>query len=241
MFRSSNPVLRTETFVGAQGEGQMTINGTINKTGFLLLLAMVSASFIWSTATTNVASAQGWMMLGVFGGFICAIICSFVPRLSPVLAPLYAVLEGLFLGGVSVAYNQYYPGIIYQAVLATFGVMMVMLFLYWSRIVKVSNRFMLGVVAATGGLAFIYFVALIMSFFGINMGIWGNGPVGLVFSIIAVTLASFNLLIDFFFIESVSRQSAPKYMEWYGAFSLMVTLVWLYLSILRLLSRLNRN
>lgn len=241
MFRTGNPVLRSDRFSAAEGEGQMTINGTINKTGFLLLLAMVSASYVWSVALNNQNAAQGWMMAGVVGGFICAIICSFNPKSSPLMSPVYALLEGLFLGGISAMYNKAYPGIVFQAVLGTFGVMLAMLFVYRAGIIKVNNKFIIGVTAATGGICLMYLFGFILSLFGINLGIFGNGLMGIGFSVLIVGIASLNLVVDFFFIDDMSKRNAPKYMEWYGAFSLMVTLVWLYLSILRLLGKLNRN
>jgi len=241
MFRTGNPVLRRESFRAAEGSGQMTINGTINKTGFLLLLAIATASYVWSIALNNPQAAQGWMLLGVFGGFIAAIICAFNPKATPVLAPVYAVLEGLFLGGVSSAYNAQYPGIVVQAVLGTFGVMFAMLFLYQTRIIKVNQKFLLGVVSATAGICLIYLFGFVASLFGMNLGIFGNGIMGVGFSAVVVVIASLNLVVDFFFIEENTNANAPKYMEWYGAFSLMVTLVWLYISMLRLLGKLNRN
>jgi uncharacterized YccA/Bax inhibitor family protein len=241
MYKTGNPVLRQESFRAAEGTGQMTITGTINKTGFLLLLAMISASYVWSIALSNTQSAQGWMLLGVIGGFIAAIICAFNPPATKFLAPAYALLEGLFLGGISSVYNAQYPGIVVQAVLGTFGVMFAMLFLYQSRIIKVNQKFLLGVVSATAGIFFIYLFGFVASLFGMHLGIFGNGIIGVGFSAIVVVVASLNLVLDFFFIEQNTNANAPKYMEWYGAFSLMVTLVWLYISILRLLSKLNRS
>jgi len=241
MFSTGNPVLRRDSFRATDGSGQMTINGTINKTGILLLLAIASASYVWSIALNNPQAAQGWMLIGVFGGFIAAIICSFNPKATPVLAPVYALLEGLFLGGVSSVYNAQYPGIVVQAVLGTFGVMLAMLFVYRTGMIKVNQKFLLGVVSATAGICLIYLFGFIASLFGMNLGIFGNGIMGIGFSAIVVVIASLNLVVDFFFIEQNTSASAPKYMEWYGAFSLMVTLVWLYISILRLLGKLNRN
>jgi uncharacterized YccA/Bax inhibitor family protein len=241
MFKTGNPVLRPQSFSAAQGAGQMTINGTINKTGFLLLLAMASASYVWSLTLSNPQGAQGWMILGVVGGFIAALVCAFNPKSAPFISPVYAVLEGLFLGGISAAYNAQYPGIVFQAVLGTFGVMLSMLFVYRTGLIKVNQKFLLGIVSATAGICLIYFFGFILSFMGINLGIFGNGIMGIGFSAVVVVIASLNLVVDFFFIEQNANASAPKYMEWYGAFSLMVTLVWLYLSILRLLGKLNRN
>ncbi|MDA3798420.1 MAG: Bax inhibitor-1/YccA family protein [Kiritimatiellae bacterium] len=241
MYRSGNPVLKSDRFSAAEGAGQMTINGTINKTGFLLLLAMVSASYVWSVALNNVNAAQGWMMAGLVGGFICAMVCAFSPKSTPFMSPVYALLEGLFLGGISAMYNKMYPGIVIQAVLGTFGVMLAMLFIYRAGIIKVNNKFIMGVAAATGGIFLIYLFGFILSLFGVPISLFGNGIMGIGFSVLVVGIASLNLVVDFFFIEQMSNRNAPKYMEWYGAFSLMITLVWLYISILRLLGKLNRN
>lgn len=218
----------------------MTLSGTVNKTGLLLVLTVASAAWTWNRflASHDPASVGGLLMLGVFGGLICAMVTIFKKEWSPVLAPVYALLEGLVLGGISAMTDLRYPGIAMQAVGLTFGTLFVLLFLYSSRIIHVTQKFRLGVIAATGGIFFFYLVQMILGFFGVHFfSLNGSGPLAIGISLIICAVAALNLVLDFDFIERGVNYGAPKYMEWYGAFGLMVTLIWLYLEILRLLAR----
>jgi uncharacterized YccA/Bax inhibitor family protein len=249
-MKSSNPVLNTFNATAQHvgyGEG-MTISGTVNKAGILILLAMLSAAWTWSQffatvsdgAVTGNPAIGGYAMLGAFGGFIVAMVTVFKKEWSPITAPIYALLEGLFLGAISAIFELRFPGIAIQAVAATFGTCFCLLLAYRSGLIRASEKFTLGIVAATGGIALVYFVSMILGFFHVQVpGIFGSGPIGILFSVVVVIVAALNLILDFAFIEKGAGSGAPKYMEWYGAFGLMVTLVWLYLEILRLLSKLR--
>ncbi len=245
MMRSSNPALSDKVFRGFSSadtaEGTMTIQGTVNRTAFLLVLVAVSAVCTWQRfVTSGPAGAMPWMLGGVIGGLLFSIATIFKRTWAPVTAPLYAVCEGLFLGAVSAFYEARFGGIVFQAVGLTFGVLAALLVAYTSRLIKVTENFKLGVVAATGGLALFYLVAMVLGLFHIQVpGIFGNGLVGIAFSGIVIVIAALNLVMDFDFIEHGAEHGAPKYMEWYGAFGLLVTLVWLYLEMLRLLSKLR--
>jgi uncharacterized YccA/Bax inhibitor family protein len=256
-MKTSNPALGARTFDGLPrtqfGGGftdltaRMTLNGTVNKTGILLVCAMVTAGYTWMQfmQTRDLADVMPWLLTGMIGGFICAMVTIFKKEWSPVTAPLYALLEGLVLGSLSAVFELRYPGIAIQAVGLTFGTLFAMLFLYRSGIIKVTEKFRMGVFAATGGIALFYFVEILLSFFHINFmgtyGVNGSGLVGIGFSLLVVGIAALNLVLDFDFIEKGVQYGAPKYMEWYGAFGIMVTLVWLYLEMLRLLSKLNNR
>jgi uncharacterized YccA/Bax inhibitor family protein len=244
-MRTSNPALNSKTFdrFGNQtdiAQGVMTVNGTVNKTALLLLIAMATAFYVWRMffVARNPASVTPWMLVGAIGGLIFAIVTAFKKQWAPATAPIYAALEGLFLGGVSAFYEARFPGIVIQAVALTFGTAFALLMAYKSRIIRATENFRLGVVAATGGIFLLYLASFVLSFFGVNIGfIHNSGPVGIIFSVVVVVIAALNLVLDFDFIERGSEQGAPKFMEWYGAFGLMVTLVWLYLEILRLLGK----
>ncbi|HVI58982.1 MAG TPA: Bax inhibitor-1/YccA family protein [Luteimonas sp.] len=253
-MRSGNPALKESTFldlgsgtVVSRADGAMTLNGTINKTGFLLLLAILTGAFAWSQAFTPqgelAPSATLYVWGGVIGGFIMAMVTVFKKEWAPVTAPLYALLEGFFLGAVSALFEARFPGIVMQAVLLTFGTLFALLMAYRSGLIKATENFKLGVVAATGGIALVYLATIVLGFFGIQIPmIHGSGLVGIGFSLFVVVVAALNLVLDFDFIETGVERGAPKYMEWYGAFGLMVTLVWLYIEFLRLLSKLqSRN
>ena len=251
MIRSGNPALKASTFLDSgtgavvtRDGGAMTLNGTVNKTGLLLLLAVMTAAYAWSQ-TLDVsgnlsATAPYYLWGGVIGGLVLALVTVFKKEWSPVTAPLYALVEGLFLGSISAIYNARFEGIVFQAVLLTFAIMFALLMAYRSGLIKATENFKLGVVAATGGIFLVYLATIVLGFFGIKIPmIHDSGLVGIGFSLFVVVIASLNLVLDFDFIESGVEQGAPKYMEWYGAFGLMVTLVWLYLEILRLLSKLQ--
>lgn len=244
-MRTSNPSLNSKTFErAAPGAGVMTIGGTVNKVGILLLLMLVPASYMWNKVLTawEPSQAMGPALIGAIGAFIVAIITVFKKTWAPVTAPLYAVLEGLFLGAISGVMNMAYPGIAMQAIALTIGTLFTLLLAYRSGLIRATENFKLGVVAATGGIAMLYLVNIVMGFFGARIPfIHESGTVGILFSLFVVVIAALNLVLDFDFIENGAEMGAPKYMEWYAAFGLMVTLVWLYLEILRLLSYLQDN
>jgi uncharacterized YccA/Bax inhibitor family protein len=245
-FKSSNPAFRSSVY-GSQGMhaayGEaMTVEGTIHRTGILLICAMATALYTWSRyfATRDPADVGLLVLAGAFGGFIMAMVTCFKMEWAPVTAPIYALLEGLFLGGVSAILDARYPGIANQSVGLTFGTCFCMLAAYRSGLLRATPKFVVGVVAATGGICLMYFLSMLLGFLGIGVpGIFGAGPVGILFSLVVVVIAALNLILDFNFIEQGAEMGAPKYMEWYGAFGLMVTLVWLYMEILRLLSKLR--
>jgi uncharacterized YccA/Bax inhibitor family protein len=183
-----------------------------------------------------------WMMGGLIGGFVTAMVTIFKKEWAPVTAPIYAALEGLALGGLSAVFEMQYHGIVLQAVALTFGTMICMLIAYRSGLIKVTDKFRLGVVAATGAIALVYLATLVLSFFHVAVPfIYGGGTVGIVISLVIVTVAALNLVLDFDFVEQAAGAGAPKYVEWYAAFGLMVTLIWLYLELLRLLGNLRRR
>ena len=242
-MRTANPVLSANAFAGVRGVATggrvMTVQGTVNKTGLLLILLLVSASWVWGR-TAAMAAIPGVAWLGLIGGFIVAIVTVFKKDWAPVTGPLYAVLEGLFLGGISAFFEMRYPGIVIQAVSLTFGTLAALLFAYTSRLIKVTQSFRLGVTAATGGIFLVYMASWILGFFGVHMPfIHEGGLIGIGFSLFVVTIAALNLVLDFDFIERGAEGNLPKYMEWFAAFGLMVTLVWLYIAILRLLVKLR--
>jgi len=254
LMKTSNPALGENAFRNVSGGGypasidaasRMTLSGTVNKTGILLVLAVASAAWTWFRfmASGDVASVSGLLLVGALGGFVCAMVTVFKKEWSPVLAPIYALLEGLVLGGISAFTNVRYPGIAVQAVGLTFGTLFVLLFLYSSRIIHVTQKFRIGVFAATGGIMLFYLVQMVLGFFGVHFfALNGSGVVGIGISLFICAIAALNLVLDFDFIERGVNYGAPRYMEWYGAFGIMVTLVWLYLEILRLLSKVrSRN
>ncbi len=243
MMRTANPALNDKTFeqVGYGHPSEtMTLQGTVNKTGMMLLLLIAGATYTWSLFLEQDPSVMMWMMVGLIGGLIVSFVTIFKKQWSPVTAPLYAVLQGFALGGLSVMLESLYPGIVIQAVALTFGTAGCLLVAYKSGVIKATENFKLGIFAATGGIGLIYLVGWIMSFFGTSIPyIHENGLIGIGFSLVVVVIAALNLVLDFDFIEKGAEHGAPKFMEWYAAFGLMVTLVWLYIEILRLLSKLN--
>jgi uncharacterized YccA/Bax inhibitor family protein len=246
VMRTANPALNEKAFkdFAISGTEVMTIGGTVNKCAILILLAIVSAYFTWSkfASTNSVQAVQPFILIGVIGGFIIALITIFRKTAAPITAPLYSIAEGLALGGISAIFEKAYPGIAAQAIFLTFGVLFALLITYKTRLIKVTENFKLGVVAATGGIALVYIINLIMGFFGASIPFLNDStPVGIGISIFIVIIAALNLVLDFDFIESAANQGSPKYMEWYAAFGLMVTLVWLYLEILRLLAKISNN
>jgi uncharacterized YccA/Bax inhibitor family protein len=244
LLRSNNPVLKESAFAGQAITGEtMTIQGTVNKTGLLLLFVVIAAAWTWGLShSENPQAAYPWMIGGAIGGFVVALVTVFRKNWSPISAPIYALLEGLVLGGISAILEHSYPGIAVQAVSLTFGVMFVMLLAYKFGIIRATRGFKLGVIAATGAIALVYLVNMVMGFFHTQMSfLYSATPLGIGISVVIVIIAALNLILDFDMIENAARMGAPKYMEWYGAFGLMVTLVWLYMEILRLLAKTRRR
>jgi uncharacterized YccA/Bax inhibitor family protein len=244
-MRSGNPVLKSSTFeIPVEHDAErMTLNGTVNKTAILLGLTLLTASYSWGLFmdTRDASAVQRLMLLGFGAGFVVALITIFKKTAAPYLAPIYALLQGLGIGGLSAVLELQFPGIVIQAVGLTFGTLFCLLAAYRSGLIKPTENFKLGVVAATGAIALLYLVSFVMSFFGNSIGfIHDSGPLGIAFSAFVVVIAAFNLVLDFDFIESGVEQGAPKYMEWYASFGLLVTLIWLYLEMLRLLAKLRR-
>lgn len=259
MIRTSNPVLREDTFTRfgdqvAPASRTMTLQGTVLCTFVLLGLCAATAVAVWGwmmpavellhAGKAALPPMAGPVLLGCcLGGLVLAIIISFKPKSAPFLSPIYAVAEGGVVGAASVFTAVFYKGgptIVLQAGLLTFGILAALLLAYSSRLIKATENFKLGVVAATGGLCFVFLASWVLSAFGIHVPyIWENGIIGIGLAGFVVVVASLNLVLDFDFIENGAERGAPKYMEWYGAFGLLVTLVWLYLSILRLLRMLS--
>lgn len=244
-LRSSNPVMTGKIYekVGATAAGSstMTINGTITKIGLMLLLIVAAAAYTWNIVMGADPGKAGTLaIVGAIGGFIMALVTIFRPKSSAITAPIYAILEGLFLGAISAIINTRYPGVAFQAVLLTIGTLFTMLFLYRSEIIRATPRFRRGVMMATGAVFFAYLISWIMGMLGMPIGFMhSGGPLGIVINLVIIVIAALNLIMDFDFIEKGARMGAPKYMEWFGAFGLMVTLVWLYIEFLRLLSRFS--
>jgi len=237
MLRSGNPALRGDIFRLARvtdSSGVMTVSGTVNKAFFMIVLLLFSASFVWSRPV----AAAPFLFPSVIAGFVVALVTIFKKEYSPITAPIYALVQGVVLGTISSFFEARYPGIVIQAVGLTISTLLCLLLAYKSGLIKATENFKLGIVAATGGIAILYLASIVMGFFGFNIGfIHSSGPMGIGFSVFVVIIAALNLVLDFDFIEKGAELNAPKYMEWYGAFALMVTLIWLYLEILRLLSK----
>jgi uncharacterized YccA/Bax inhibitor family protein len=250
LFKSGNPTLSEKSFektlpIQFGAEGTMTERGTLNKFGIMLLLLLASASFTWKAAAEG-QNVMPWIFAGAIGGFIIALIIIFRPQTGSYLAPIYALAQGIFLGGISAFYNDAFskvaPNIVMQAVGLTFGTVIAMFALYRFRIIRATEKFKTIVFTATAGIAIFYLLAFVLRLFGIQMPlIHESTQWGIIFSLIVVAIAALNLILDFDMIERGAQMGAPKYMEWYGAFGLLVTIIWLYVEILRLLSKLSRR
>jgi uncharacterized YccA/Bax inhibitor family protein len=245
LFKTSNPALNEKTFEGrvaVAGEA-MTLQGTVNKTGVLLLCVVITSAWTWGIAHSQAPEAAlPWMMGGLIGGLVFALATIFKKEWSPITAPVYALCEGLVLGGISALLERSYPGIAIQAMGLTFGVTAVMLMLYRTGVLRATPKFTVGVVAATGGIFVVYMVDLVLGMFGRNVPLLNSsGPLGIGVSAVIVIIAALNLILDFDFVETGVHARAPKYMEWYGAFGIMVTLVWMYMEILRLLGKMRQR
>jgi uncharacterized YccA/Bax inhibitor family protein len=239
-MNSGNPALSEKAFrnlARSYDQDVMTSEGAYTKTAILLAICIGAASF------TMRPEGMAYIWPGIIGGFILALVTIFKKEWSPVTAPLYAVFEGVALGAISFMYEAQFPGIVTNAIFLTFSVMGIMLLVYRTGMIQVTPKLQKGIIVATGAICLVYLVNLVMMFFGKSIPmIHSAGPIGIGFSLVVVGIATFNLLLDFDFIEKkASEGSAPKYIEWYASFGLLVTLIWLYLELLRLLSKLNRR
>ena len=238
-YRSGNPVLTSNAFNTTSVSSEtMTINGTVNKTFLSLTLLMVTGYYTFMSGQIM----SGFAIFSLIAAFIVAIITMYKKEWSPITVPIYAILEGIGLGWISYSFNSLYDGIVLSAICITVSILLAMLMIYRSGLIKPTENFKLGVCAATGGIALLYIINLVMSFFGSQMGIMNIQNASLMsigFSLFVIVIAALNLVVDFDFIEEGAEKGAPKYMEWFGALGLMVTLVWLYLEILRLLAKLR--
>ncbi|TKH45817.1 hypothetical protein C1I60_05020 [Paenibacillus terrae] len=242
----SNPVLRDDIFVREDerevSEQRMTIGGTINKTLLLLVLLIIAGSITWYMTYNGTVEVLSFITAGSIGMVGIALAISFFPKSAPFLSPVYAILSGFALGGISAFMEYDYPGIVANAILLTVGILFLMLFMYTQRIIKVTRGFISFVVLCTLAIFLVTLVDFILNFFGMNVPyIHETGLLGIGISLFIVVIAALNLLLDFNFIEEQADQGAPKYMEWYGAFGLLVTLVWLYVRILELLSKFSKR
>ncbi len=250
IFKSGNPTLTEKMFDKSQGleaasQGVMTVRGSMNKFGFMMIMLMAGAVYNWHLFEQMKQSTMNTlMMVGIFGGLIAAIGIMFKPNWAPVLAPIYALLEGLFVGGISAimnaAFAEKYPGLVMQAVGLTFGVALSMFLLYNFRVIKATERFKSIILMATLGIGIFYLITMVLGFFGVNIDFMRDSSMlSIGISLFVVAIAALNLILDFDMIEQGAERGAPKFMEWYGAFGLMVTIVWLYIEMLKLLSKLG--
>ena len=238
-YRSGNPVLTSDAFnLRSDSSDVMTINGTVTKTFLSLCLVVISGYYSW----INISITNVLILPAIFVALILGFVTIYKKHLSPITVPIYAVIQGVFLGAISYTFNSLYDGIVITAISYTLSILFVMLTLYRTGIIKPTENFKLGVAAGTGGIALIYLANFVMSFFGTGLSIMDINNASMYsigFSLLVIVMASLNLVVDFDFIEEGSEKRAPKYMEWYGAFGLLVTLIWLYLEILRLLAKMN--
>jgi len=252
LFESSNPTLSEKIFDRnrsreAMLQGTMSVRGTLNKFGFLLLMVLAGAAFTWHLYDSYAQDTMGTLMtVGAIGGLICAFVMIFKPNLSSYIAPLYGLLEGLFLGGLSALVNEAfkakYPGLVMQSVGLTFGVAFAMFLLYNFRIIKATEKFKSIILSATLGIAVFYLITMVLRWFHVDLPfMYDASPLGIGISLFVIAIAALNLIMDFDMIEQGAERGAPKFMEWYCAFGLLVTLVWLYLEILKLLMRLSKR
>ncbi len=252
LFNSSNPTLSEKIFtrsLAEQDAGSMTVRGSIQKFGFLMILVLAGAAYTWKLYYSFKApTMMTLMMVGIFGGLICGVATTFVPKLAKYLSPAYALLEGLALGGLSAIINEKfklkYPNIIMEAVLLTIGVAFAVFLLYNFRIIQATNKFKAVMMSSIIGIGIFYLIDIVLGFFGVRIPFmqWGdNSLIGIVVNLFIVVIAALSLVLNFDQIETGEKMGAPKYMEWYGAFGLLVTLVWLYLEILQLLSRFSSS
>ena len=250
IFKSGNPTLTEKMFdksyeMAANNMGTMTVRGAINKFGFMMLMLIAGAAYNWNLYEQLKQDTMTTLMwVGIIGGLISALAITFKPNWAPFLAPLYALLEGLFIGAISAimnaAFAESYPGLIMQAVGLTFGVALAMFLLYNFRVINATERFKSIVFTATLGIGIFYLITMVLRMFGVNVSfMYDSSLLSIGISLFVVGIAALNLIMDFDMIEQGAERGAPKFMEWYGAFGLMVTIVWLYIEMLKLLSKLS--
>jgi uncharacterized YccA/Bax inhibitor family protein len=247
LFKSGNPVISEKSFdqtnILTQDGNAMTVRGTINKFGLMFIMVLGSASFTWDLFSKG-QNVMPWAIGGAIGGFIVALVIMFKKEWAPYLALLYALLEGLFLGAISAVFNAAFaesaPGIVMQAVLLTLGTAAGMFALYHFRVLRATQTFKKVIIMATVGIFLFYMIAMVLRLFGVQMPyLHDSSPIGIGISLFIVAIAALNLILDFDMIEQGANNGAPKYFEWFGAFGLMVTIVWLYIEMLRLLAKLS--
>lgn len=244
MGKTRNPALSRNTFekLPILLIKEMTIKGTVNKTLILLALVFISSAWCWHQfySTNDIMTVIIYLWIGVIVGFFVGLITIFKKEWAPMTAPIYALLEGLAIGSISAFFETVFPNIVIQAVGLTFGTLFCLLLAYKSGLIKVTETFKLIIIAATGAICLIYFIDIILLFFGFSIPfIHETGLIGIGFSIFVVGIAALNLVLDFDLIREGVENGAPKYMEWYCAFALIVTLIWLYLEILELLAKIR--
>ncbi|HIH23896.1 TPA: Bax inhibitor-1/YccA family protein [Candidatus Woesearchaeota archaeon] len=239
-MKTNNPALKRFARLAEHNTGPvLTVDGVVDKTLMMLLLLIATALGAWYLQSAGYgAVVMVLFFIALIAGLVIALVVSFVPKTAPYLVPVYAALEGVVIGAISLFAESMYPGIVLQAVGLTFGVAAVMLGLYRARIIKVTRGFRIGMLIAIGSIVLIYLISMILGFFGMTIPlIHESGPVGIIFSIIVVAIAAFSLMLDFDFIEQAAQERAPKTLEWFATFGLLVTLVWLYIEILNLLMK----
>jgi uncharacterized YccA/Bax inhibitor family protein len=252
IFKSGNPTLTQKMFdksmhIEANMQGTMSVRGAVNKFGFLMLMVVAGAAYNWHLFEQGQPSLVYTLMItGAIGGLVAALAITFKPNWAGYLAPLYGLLEGLFIGGISAIINaqfaEKYPGLIMQAVGLTFGVAIAMFLLYNFRVIKATEKFKSVIIGATLGIAVFYLLTMLLRLFGVTVSfMYDSSMLSIGISLFIVAIAALNLIMDFDMIEQGAERGAPKFMEWYGAFGLLVTMVWLYMEILRLLSKLGSN
>ncbi len=246
-MRNNNPALSDKIFSSASNGSVMTLGGTVNKCLILLAIVIATAYATWShlyatDALGKVVGFPKWYYAGIVLALITSLVIIFKPNLAPILSPFYAVLEGLTLGLFSLSFESQYPGVVILALTGTLCVFIALLGVYRLKLIKPTENFKLGVIAATGGIFFIYLASFVMQYFGMTMPyLHESGPIGIGLSVVFVVLASLNLVLDFDFIERGVDRGAPKYMEWYAAFGLLITLIWIYIELLRLIAKLQEE
>lgn len=240
-FKSKNPSTNTDSFMRyntPEGSHSMTIQGAVNKTIILLILLIITSAYSWQVFTQSPEVGMTLLLVGAIGGFVVAFVTIFFPKISPYTAPLYALLEGLFVGAVSGHYEAQFDGIVFQAVLLTFGTLFAMLIAFKTGLIKVTQKLRLGIVAATGAIFIVYLVSFVGSFFGFQMPYLHDAtPIGIAISVVIIIVAALNLVLDFDYIHQAVEHKMPKFYEWYSGFTLLVTLIWLYIEFLRLLAK----
>lgn len=241
-MRSNNPALRkafAQDYSQVSGQG-MTVEGVMNKALISMIPLLLAASWAWGRSMAMQTPPMGLIIGASIVGFILAMVTVFKMAWSPITTPIYAGVEGLVLGSLSAYFEMAYPGVVFQAITLTFGLFAVALIAYRTGLIRVTNKFRMGLIMATGGIFVVYLVSMVMGFFGTGIPmIHESGPIGIGFSLVVLGIATLNLLLDFDLIERGTQAGFPKYMEWYAAFGLLVTLIWIYIEALKLMAKLR--